>query len=98
MAYNKTRRNKSKRNKSEGGSCGINKNNGSMPMATMGGKRRNNTRRNKTEGGKRKMAKGASEWNKKVTELYRKMKKEDSSVMFKDALVRASELKKKGQL
>jgi hypothetical protein len=96
MAYNKTRRNKSKRNKSEGGSCGINKNNGSM--ATMGGKRRNNTRRNKTEGGKRKMAKGASEWNKKVTELYRKMKKEDSSVMFKDALVRASELKKKGQL
>ena len=95
MAYNKTRRNKSRRNRSEGGgNCGAK--NESMPATLMGGKRRNKTRRNKTEGGKRK--KGPSDWNKKVTELYRKMKKEDSYVMFKDALVRASELKKKGQL
>jgi hypothetical protein len=66
---------------------------------------KNKTRRNKTEGGDRKnkktrggSRKAPSDWNKKVTELYRKMKKKDDSVMFKDALVRASELKKKGQL
>lgn len=64
---------------------------------THGGKRRN-----KTQGGKRrgtrKMSKGASSWTQKVTALYKKMKKEDSSTQFKDALMRASELKKKGQL
>ena len=66
---------------------------------TEGGKRRN---RNKTEGGKRrgtrKMAKGASDWNKKVMEVYRKMKKEDSSTRLGDAMKKAAELKRKGQL
>lgn len=56
------------------------------------------TKRNKrSEGGRRKTRK-ASSWTKKVTDLYHKMKKADKSVQFKDALKRASELKKKGQL
>lgn len=62
---------------------------------TEGGKRRN-----KSEGGKRKTRKsgGASEWNKKVMEIYKKMKKEDPNVKLGAAMKRASELKKKGQL
>jgi hypothetical protein len=88
MPKNNTRRNrnKSRRNKTEGGSnCG---------MKLEGGKRRNKTRRNKTVGGKRK----GSEWTKKVTALYHKMKKENKDTTFMQALQRASELKKKGQL
>jgi hypothetical protein len=61
---------------------------------TEGGKRKN---KNKSEGGRRKTRK-ASSWTMKVTELYRKMKKADGGVQFKDALVEASRLKKKGQL
>jgi hypothetical protein len=66
-----------------------------------GGDRKNKNRRNKSEGGKRKtrkVSKGASEWNKKVMEIYRQMKKEDSSVKLGAAMKRASELKKKGML
>jgi hypothetical protein len=96
MAYNKTRRNKSRRNRSEGGSCGMNKNNAAMPMATMGGKRRNKTRRNKTEGGKSK--KGPSDWNKKVMGVYAEMKKKNKEASFRDALVEASKRKKAGTL
>jgi hypothetical protein len=98
MAYNKTRRNKSRRNRSEGGAgCGGMKNN-AMPTATMGGKRRNKTRRNKTEGGKRKMSKGASDWNKKVMGVYAEMKKKNKEASFRDALVEASKRKKAGTL
>jgi hypothetical protein len=71
--------------------------------------KKNMTRRNKTEGGKRKkseggrrktrkMSKGASEWNKKVMEVYREMKKKDSSVRLGAAMKKAAELKRKGQL
>jgi hypothetical protein len=61
---------------------------------------KNKTRRNKTEGKRktRKMSKGASEWNKKVMELYKDMKKKDSNVKLGDAMKRASQMKKKGQL
>jgi hypothetical protein len=56
----------------------------------------------RSEGARRKTAqrktRKASSWTKKVTDLYYKMKKADKSVEFKDALKRASELKKKGQL
>ncbi len=45
-------------------------------------------------GGKRK----ASAWTRAVTELYKKMRKEDPNVKFGAALRKASELKKKGQL
>lgn len=63
---------------------------------TEGGKRKN-----KSEGGKNKTRKsrgGASDWNKKVMEIYKKMKKEDPNVKLGAAMKRASELKKKGQL
>ncbi len=48
----------------------------------------------KQEGGKRK----GSEWTRKVTALYKKMKKADKTVKFRDALKKASTLKRKGQL
>lgn len=59
------------------------------------------TKKNKrSEGGRRKSGKSkkCSPWTKKVTELYRKMKKENSQVSFRDALVKASKLKKEGKL
>jgi RNA polymerase-interacting CarD/CdnL/TRCF family regulator len=60
---------------------------------------KNKNRNKRSQGGRRKSRKGGpSTWTSKVTELYRKMKKEDSSVSFRDALVKASALKKKGQL
>lgn len=66
-----------------------------------GGDRKNKNRRNKSEGGKRKTrkaSKGPSEWNKKVMEIYKKMKKDDPGVKLGAAMKRASELKKKGLL
>jgi hypothetical protein len=76
-------KNRTRRNKkSEGGSsCG---------MKLTGGKRRKSARRT------RKMSKGASEWNKKVMEVYRDMKKKDSSVRLGDAMKKAAEMKRKG--
>jgi hypothetical protein len=67
------------------------------------------TRKNKTEGGKRKkstggkrktrkMSKGASNWNKKVMEVYRDMKKKDKNVRLGEAMKKAAELKRKGEL
>jgi hypothetical protein len=59
------------------------------------------TNKNKrSEGGRRKSGKSrkASTWTKSVTALYHKMKKEDKSVSFRDALVKASKLKKEGKL
>jgi hypothetical protein len=96
MNRNKTRRNRTRRNKREGGgSCGGKDN---VMAPTMGGKRRNRTRRNKTNGGKRKMSKGASDWNKKVMGVYSEMKKKNSNASFRDALVEASKRKKAGTL
>jgi hypothetical protein len=61
---------------------------------------KNKNRNKRSEGGRRKSGKTrkCSPWTKKVTELYRKMKKEDSKASFRDALKKASEMKKKGQL
>jgi len=54
---------------------------------------------NKQEGGKtRRVSKGASDWNKKVMEVYRDMKKKDKSVKLGAAMKRASEMKKRGEL
>jgi hypothetical protein len=55
--------------------------------ATTGGKRKT-----------RKVSKGASDWNKKVMEVYRDMKKKDSSVKLGAAMKRASQMKKRGEL
>jgi hypothetical protein len=68
-------------------------------------RRRNKTekgkRRNKSAGGKRhtrKMSKGASSWNKKVMEIYHKMKKANPETKLGDAMKEASALKRKGEL
>ena len=66
-----------------------------------GGKNAQAGGKDKKEGGKRKtrrMAKGPSDWNKKVMEVYRDMKKKDKSVRLGAAMKRASEMKKRGEL
>lgn len=80
----KDRRNKTRRNKTEGGN-----------------RKDRKDKRNKTEGGRRKtrkLSKGASDWNRKVMEVYRKMKAADPSVKLGAAMKRAAELKRKGEL
>jgi hypothetical protein len=87
MSKNRSRKNK-------GGACGLNKQEGGKKDKQEGGK-------DKKEGGKRKtrrMAKGPSDWNKKVMEVYRDMKKKDKSVKLGAAMKRASEMKKRGEL
>jgi len=66
-----------------------------------GGKKKEGGNKAAQAGGKRKtrrMAKGPSEWNKKVMEVYRDMKKKDKSVRLGAAMKRASEMKKRGEL
>ena len=65
--------------------------------------RRSHTRKHKRssrkqQGGARKMSRKASSWAKAVTRVYAEMKREDSSVSLKDAMKRASQLKKQGKL
>ena len=85
MSKNRSRKNK-------GGACGMDKQEGGN-KAQAGGKK------DKKKGGKtRRMAKGPSEWNKKVMEVYRDMKKKDKSVKLGAAMKRASEMKKRGEL
>jgi hypothetical protein len=83
---NRTKRNKNKKN-GGGGTCG---GDAAMPAPKpmMGGKRR------KT----RKMSKGASDWNKKVMEIYHMLKKKNPATKLGDAMKHAAALKKKGQL
>jgi hypothetical protein len=77
-------KNRSRKNK--GGACGLNKQEGG-------------NKKDKKKGGKtRRMAKGPSDWNKKVMEVYRDMKKKDSSVKLGAAMKRASQMKKRGEL
>jgi hypothetical protein len=84
--------------------CGIAKN-----MTGGNRKNKNKTKRNKTQGGKRMKAKGgkrstrqlsngASNWQGKVMKIYKEMKAKDANVRLGDAMKRASQLKKKGQL
>jgi hypothetical protein len=91
MSKNRSRKNK-------GGACGLNKQEGGKKDKQEGG---NKDKKDKKEGGKRKtrrMAKGPSDWNKKVMEVYRDMKKKDKSVKLGAAMKRASEMKKRGEL
>lgn len=86
MSKNRSRKNK-------GGACGLNKQEGGNKDKQEGGKK------DKKKGGKtRRMAKGPSDWNKKVMEVYRDMKKKDKSVRLGAAMKRASEMKKRGEL
>lgn len=60
-----------------------------------------NKKAKRAEGGRRKtrkLSKGASDWNKAVMRVYKEMKAANKDTKFGDALKRASELKKKGQL
>ena len=55
---------------------------------TTGGKRRKAT--SKT----RKLSKGAAAWNKHVMEVFKRMRKANPKVMFRDALVQAAKERK----
>jgi hypothetical protein len=56
------------------------------------------TRRAAKKTGSRKSRKGGNAWTRKVTELYRTMKRQDKSAKFSDALKKASAMKKAGKL
>ena len=92
MGKNKTRRNKT----SGGSSCG---------MKLTGGKRRKTSGGSscgmKLAGGKRKtrkMSKGADTWREGVMRVYKEMKSKDANTKFGDALKEASKRKKAGNL
>lgn len=55
--------------------------------ATTGGKRKT-----------RKVSKGASDWNKKVMEVYRELKKKNPATKLGDAMKECSKRKKRGDL
>jgi len=69
----------------------------------QGGKSRKQKRVNKSrkqQGGKktRKVSKGASDWNKKVMEVYRELKKKNPATRLGDAMRECSKRKKRGDL
>lgn len=67
---------------------------GSCGMQLQGGKRK--SRRGGKKGGKTR--KGASDWNKKVMEVYRELKKKNPGVKLGAAMKEASRRKKAGKL
>jgi len=81
---NKTRRNKKRNVVNMGEEAAL------ANGVVMGGKRRGK----KT----RRASKGASDWNKKVMKVYHDMKRKDKSVRLGDAMKRASQMKKRGEL
>lgn len=71
------------------------------PTELKGGRRGRKSRHaKKAQKGKktRKMAKGPSDWNKKVMMIYRDMKKKDKNVKLGAAMKEASRRKKAGKL
>jgi hypothetical protein len=73
------------------------------PAAQLnGGRRKSRAQKSKKaqKGGKktRKMAKGPSDWNKKVMMIYRDMKKKNKNVKLGEAMKEASRRKKAGKL
>jgi hypothetical protein len=67
----------------------------SCGMKLQGGKRK--SRRQSKKGGA-KTRKGPSDWNKKVMEIYRELKKKNPSVKLGAAMKEASRRKKAGKL
>jgi hypothetical protein len=65
----------------------------------QGGKSRKQ-KGSKTQKGKktRKVSKGASDWNKKVMEVYRELKKKNPATRLGDAMRECSKRKKRGDL
>jgi len=91
MSKNRSRKNK-------GGACGMNKQEGGKDkkdnMAAQAG-----GNKDKKKGGKtRRVSKGASEWNKKVMEVYRELKKKNPATKLGDAMRECSKRKKRGDL
>ena len=43
----------------------------------------------------RKLSKGASDWNRKVMEVYREMKRKDPNTRLGDAMKKAAQMRKK---
>jgi hypothetical protein len=84
----KTRRVTRRSKRSKGGNCGVAP---ATPApaapAIQGGRRKS-----------RRMSKGASEWNKKMMEVYREMKKKDASTKLGDAMKEAARRKQRGEL
>lgn len=80
-------KNKTRRNKSNGGGCGCN---ATKPL--IGG--RHKTNKHKT----RKMSKGASSWVESVMGVFKELKAKNPSTKFRDALKEASRRKKSGTL
>jgi hypothetical protein len=58
------------------------------------------SRKQKSHKGKktRKVSKGASDWNKKVMEVYRELKKKNPATRLGDAMRECSKRKKRGDL
>jgi hypothetical protein len=52
----------------------------------------------KQQRGGRRMSRKASSWAKAVKRVYDEMKRENSNVSLKDAMMRASQLRKQGKL
>jgi hypothetical protein len=73
-----------------------NKQQGGKSRKQQGGK----SRKQKQQGGKktRKVSKGASDWNKKVMEVYRELKKKNPATRLGDAMRECSKRKKRGDL
>lgn len=74
-------------------------NNNPLPNELKGGRRKSRHAKKAQKGKKtRKMAKGPSDWNKKVMMIYRDMKKKDKNVKLGAAMKEASRRKKAGKL
>ena len=73
-----------------------NRQQGGKSRKQQGGK----SRKQKQQGGKktRKVSKGASDWNKKVMEVYRELKKKNPMTRLGDAMRECSKRKKRGDL
>jgi hypothetical protein len=70
-----------------------------VPPQLKGGRRGKSKKAPKAKGKKtRKMAKGPSDWNKKVMMIYRQMKQKDKNVKLGAAMKEASRRKKAGKL
>ena len=89
MASGMSRKNKDKRNKSEGGK---------RKAKTHKGHKGHKAHKGKTHKARKthKLSKGATKWHEEVMKRYKKMKAENPETKLSDAMKRASEDKKKG--
>lgn len=71
---------------------------GSCGMQLQQGGKRKSRRQSKKGGAKTRKGKGASDWNKKVMEIYRELKKKNPGVKLGAAMKEASRRKKAGKL